>query len=230
LSADHRTMLTLSHASKRYPGGIEALRDVSLSVERGQLVLVEGDSGAGKSTLLKLLSAIELPSAGSVVIDGQNTRALGTRALALLRRQFGVIFQDHKLLFDRNAFDNVMLPLDIGGFERRDAQRRARAALDKVGLLHKEKALPVALSGGEQQRLCIARAIVHRPSVIIADEPTGNLDQTQAERVLDMLHSFNALGVTMVVSTHDRMARARLDGQRVRLQSGALSDAAPPIQ
>jgi len=223
-------MLTLSHASKRYPGGIEALRDVSLSVERGQLVLVEGDSGAGKSTLLKLLSAIELPSAGSVVIDGQNTRALGTRALALLRRQFGVIFQDHKLLFDRNAFDNVMLPLDIGGFERRDAQRRARAALDKVGLLHKEKALPVALSGGEQQRLCIARAIVHRPSVIIADEPTGNLDQTQAERVLDMLHSFNALGVTMVVSTHDRMARARLDGQRVRLQSGALSDAAPPIQ
>jgi len=223
-------MLSLSHASKRYPGGIEALRDVSLSIERGQLVLVEGDSGAGKSTLLKLLSAIELPSAGSVVIDGQNTRALGTRALALLRRQFGVIFQDHKLLFDRNAFENVMLPLDIGGFERRDAQRRARAALDKVGLLHKEKALPVALSGGEQQRLCIARAIVHRPSVIIADEPTGNLDQTQAERVLDMLHSFNALGVTMVVSTHDRMARARLDGQRVRLQSGALSEAASSIQ
>jgi len=194
-------MLNLSHASKRYPGGIEALHDVSLTIERGQLVLVEGDSGAGKSTLLKLLSAIELPSAGAVVIDGQNTRALGTRALALLRRQFGVIFQDHKLLFDRNAFENVMLPLDIGGFERREAQRRARAALDKVGLLHKEKALPVALSGGEQQRLCIARAIVHRPSVIVADEPTGNLDQTQAERVLDMLDSFNALGVTMVIAS-----------------------------
>ena len=219
-------MLNLSHASKRYPGGIEALRDVSLTIERGQLVLVEGDSGAGKSTLLKLLSAIELPSAGAVVIDGQNTRALGTRALALLRRQFGVIFQDHKLLFDRNAFENVMLPLDIGGFERREAQRRARAALDKVGLLHKEKALPVALSGGEQQRLCIARAIVHRPSVIVADEPTGNLDQTQAERVLDMLDSFNALGVTMVISTHDRMARERLDGQRVCLQSGALIEPA----
>ena len=219
-------MLNLSHASKRYPGGIEALHDVSLTIERGQLVLVEGDSGAGKSTLLKLLSAIELPSAGAVVIDGQNTRALGTRALALLRRQFGVIFQDHKLLFDRNAFENVMLPLDIGGFERREAQRRARAALDKVGLLHKEKALPVALSGGEQQRLCIARAIVHRPSVIVADEPTGNLDQTQAERVLDMLDSFNALGVTMVISTHDRMARERLDGQRVRLRSGALIEPA----
>ena len=223
-------MLNLSHASKRYPGGIEALRDVSLTIERGQLVLVEGDSGAGKSTLLKLLSAIELPSAGTVVVDGQNTRALGTRALALLRRQFGVIFQDHKLLFDRNAFENVMLPLDIGGFERRDAQRRARAALDKVGLLHKEKALPVALSGGEQQRLCIARAIVHRPSVIVADEPTGNLDQTQAERVLDMLDSFNVLGVTMVISTHDRMARERLDGQRVRLRSGALIEPAPPAR
>jgi cell division transport system ATP-binding protein len=223
-------MLNLSHASKRYPGGIEALRDVSLTIERGQLVLVEGDSGAGKSTLLKLLSAIELPSAGTVVVDGQNTRALGTRALALLRRQFGVIFQDHKLLFDRNAFENVMLPLDIGGFERREAQRRARAALDKVGLLHKEKALPVALSGGEQQRLCIARAIVHRPSVIVADEPTGNLDQTQAERVLDMLDSFNVLGVTMVISTHDRMARERLDGQRVRLRSGALIEPAPPAR
>lgn len=218
-------MLTLSHVSKRYPGGIEALRDVSLTVERGELVLVEGESGAGKSTLLKLISAIELPSAGSVLMDGQNTRALGSRALAALRRQFGVIFQDHKLLFDRNAFENVMLPLDIGGFERRDAHRRARAALDKVGLLHKEKALPVALSGGEQQRLCIARAIVHRPRVIVADEPTGNLDESQAQRVLDMLDSFNTLGVTMVVSTHDRLARERLEGRHVRLQAGALARA-----
>ena len=216
-------MLTLSHVSKRYPGGIEALRDVSLTVERGELVLVEGESGAGKSTLLKLLSAIELPSTGSVLVDGQNTRALGSRALAALRRQFGVIFQDHKLLFDRNAFENVMLALDIGGFERRDAQRRARAALDKVGLLHKEKALPVALSGGEQQRLCIARAIVHRPRVIVADEPTGNLDESQAQRILDMLDSFNTLGVTMVVSTHDRLARERLEGRHVRLQAGALA-------
>jgi len=217
-------MLTLSHVSRRYPGGIEALRDVSLQVERGQLVLVEGESGAGKSTLLRLLSAIELPSTGSVLIDGQNTRALGARALAALRRQFGVIFQDHKLLFDRNAFDNVMLPLEIGGFERREAQRRARAALDKVGLLRKEKALPVALSGGEQQRLCIARAIVHRPSVIVADEPTGNLDEVQAGRVLDMLESFNAVGVTTIVSTHDRIARERLAGRRVRLQAGQLAE------
>lgn len=216
-------MLTLSHVSKRYPGGIEALRDISLTVERGELVLVEGESGAGKSTLLKLISAIELPSSGSVLVDGQNTRALGSRALADLRRQFGVIFQDHKLLFDRNAFDNVMLPLDIGGFDRRDAQRRARAALDKVELLHKEKALPVALSGGEQQRLCIARAIVHRPRVIVADEPTGNLDESQAQRILDMLDSFNTLGVTMIVSTHDRLARERLDGRHVRLQAGALA-------
>lgn len=217
-------MLSLSHVSKRYPGGIEALRDVSLSIERGQMVLVEGDSGAGKSTLLRLLSAIELPSAGSVLVNGQNTRVLGARALALLRRQFGIIFQDHKLLFDRNAFANVMLPLDIGGFERRDAVRRARAALDKVGLLHKEKALPVALSGGEQQRLCIARAIVHRPSVIVADEPTGNLDETQASRVLDMLESFHAVGVTMVISTHDRVVRQRLaGGLRVRLETGALA-------
>jgi len=221
-------MLSLSHVSKRYPGGIEALREASLTIERGQLVLVEGESGAGKSTLLKLLCAIELPSGGSVLVDGQNTRALRPRALAALRRQFGVIFQDHKLLFDRSAFDNVMLPLDIGGFERREAQRRARAALDKVGLLHKEKALPVALSGGEQQRLCIARAIVHRPSVIVADEPTGNLDEAQALRVLDMLDSFNALGVTTIVSTHERMARERLAGRRVRLHAGVLSEAAQP--
>ncbi|MCC7546751.1 MAG: ATP-binding cassette domain-containing protein [Burkholderiales bacterium] len=222
-------MLTLSHVCKRYPGGIEALRDVSLAIERGQLVLVEGDSGAGKSTLLRLLGAIELPSSGSVLVDGQNTRALGRRALAALRRQFGVIFQDQKLLFDRSAFENVMLPLDIGGFERREAQRRARAALDKVGLLHKEKALPVALSGGEQQRLCIARAIVHRPRVIVADEPTGNLDETHAQRVLEMLDSFNALGVTMIVSTHDRMARERLDGRRIRLQAGTLSEASAAV-
>jgi cell division transport system ATP-binding protein len=162
-------MISFSRVTKRYPGGLEALRGVTLTIDAGEMVFVTGPSGAGKSTLLKLMAAIERPTAGSVVVSGQNVGALRPRLVPFLRRKLGLIFQDQKLLFDRSAFDNVMLPLAVTGFERREAARRVRAALDKVGLLPKEKVHPVRLSGGEQQRLAIARAIVHRPAILLAD-------------------------------------------------------------
>jgi len=222
-------LITFSSVHKRYPGGHEALKDVSFTIEPGELVVVRGASGAGKSTLLKLMCAIELPSSGSVVVSGQNTRALSGRALPFLRRKFGLIFQDHKLLFDRSAFANVMLPLEIAGFDRRDAARRARAALDKVGLLDKERALPVALSGGEQQRLCIARAIVHRPVAIVADEPTGNLDEAYATDIVALFRSFNQLGATVVIATHDRLVLQQLPGRRFFLDAGRLTSTSAAV-
>jgi cell division transport system ATP-binding protein len=222
-------LITFSNVHKRYPGGFEALQDVSFSIEPGDLVVVRGPSGAGKSTLLRLMCAIELPSSGSVVVSGQSTRSLRKRALPFLRRKFGMVFQDHKLLFDRSAFANVMLPLEVAGFDRRDAMRRARAALDKVGLLAKERALPVALSGGEQQRLCIARAIVHRPVVIVADEPTGNLDEAHAEEIVELFRSFNQVGATLVISTHDRLVLDGLPGRRLGLDGGRLLTESPAL-
>ena len=190
-------MIRFSAVAKRYPGGHEALRGVSLSVEAGEMVAVTGRSGAGKSTLLKLAAGIERASSGTVVVQGQNLGALGETALAILRRRIGFVFQDHKLLFDRNAFDNVALPLRIAGLAREEIGRRVRAALDKVGLLAREKALPVALSGGEQQRVCIARAIVHRPALLLADEPTGNLDAAYATEIGELFRSFNQVGATV---------------------------------
>lgn len=215
-------MITFSSVSKRYPGGHSALQDLTLSIEPGELVVVRGPSGAGKSTLLKLMCAIEMPSTGSVLVHGQNTRALGARALPFLRRRFGLVFQDHELLFDRSAFANVMLPLEIAGLDRREAARRARAALDKVGLLAKERVLPIALSGGEQQRLCIARAIVHRPAVIVADEPTGNLDEAAARDVIALFAAFHEVGATVVISSHDRMLMAQFASRQVVLEAGRL--------
>jgi cell division transport system ATP-binding protein len=218
-------MISFSSVYKRYPGGHEALKDVSFSIEPGELVVVRGASGAGKSTLLKLMCAIELPSSGSVVVSGQNTRALGERALPFLRRKFGLIFQDHKLLFDRSAFANVMLPLEIAGFDRRDAARRARAALDKVGLLQRERANPISLSGGEQQRLCIARAVVHRPAILLADEPTAHLDESYARDIVELFRAFNQVGVTTVIATHDRLAQERLQARTLALSQGRLASA-----
>ena len=174
-------MIQVSHVSKRYPGGYEALREVSLTVEAGEMVFITGHSGAGKSTLLKLLAVIERPTAGSVIINGQNVSKMKRAAIPFLRRNFGLIFQDHKLLFDRSVFDNVALPLVISGFPRREISRRVRAALDKVGLLGRERARPVTLSGGEQQRLCIARAVVHPPVILLSDETTGDLDTAYRE-------------------------------------------------
>jgi cell division transport system ATP-binding protein len=215
-------LISFTQVSKRYPGGQEALRGVSLSIEPGEMVAVTGHSGAGKSTLLKLMAAIELPSSGNVLVYGQNTRALRPAAVPYLRRKFGLVFQDHKLLFDRNVADNVLLPLQIAGFDAREARRRVRAALDKVGLLGKERVMPVALSGGEQQRLCIARAVVHRPAVLLADEPTGNLDEAAAADIVELFRSFNQVGVSLIVSTHDRAVQARLGGRTVTLSAGQL--------
>ena len=213
-------MISFSQVSKRYPGGLEALRSVSLTIERSEMVFITGPSGAGKSTVLKLMAAIERPTSGSVLVNNQNVGRLRAGAVPFLRRNFGLIFQDQKLLFDRSAFDNVMLPLAITGFERREAARRVRAALDKVGLLSKERANPVRLSGGEQQRLAIARAIVHRPAVLLADEPTGNLDAAYALEIGELFRSFNQVGVTVVIATHDESLAARLKPRRIALKEG----------
>lgn len=219
-------MISLSHVSKRYPGGREALHDIGFTIEAGELAFITGHSGAGKTTLLKLLVAIERPTEGSIVISGQNVGTLNPRAVPFLRRKFGLIFQDHKLLFDRNVFDNVALPLEIAGYGAKDAVRRVRAALDKVGLLKFEKARPITLSGGEQQRLCIARAIVHRPAILLADEPTGNLDADYAAEIGELFRSFNQVGVTVVVATHDQSLLAQLAPRVIALRNGALAEAA----
>ncbi|MCC2682785.1 cell division ATP-binding protein FtsE [Nitrosospira multiformis] len=196
-------MISFSEVSKRYPNGFEALRNVSFTVETGEMALIHGHSGAGKTTLLRLIAAIERSTTGSVIVNGQDVGRLNDAAVPFLRRNFGLVFQDQKLLFDRSVFENVLLPLQISGFESKAAVRRVRAALDKVGLLDKEKARPITLSGGEQQRLCIARAIVSRPSILIADEPTSNLDMEYAKDIMAIFKSFHQVGVTVLISTHD---------------------------
>lgn len=215
-------MIALSGVTKRYPGGREALTDATLAVTEGEMVFLLGHSGAGKSTVLKLIAGIERPSRGTVIVRGQNVGTLRPRAIPYLRRNFGLVFQDHKLLFDRNVFENVLLPLNILGYDRRDAARRARAALDKVGLLAFEKSMPVTMSGGEQQRLCIARAIVHRPSILLADEPTGNLDAAYAAEIGELFRSFNQVGATIVIATHDAQLVESLAPRLVTIASGRI--------
>ena len=215
-------MVSFSAVAKRYPGGEEALRGVTFSVEAAELVFITGRSGAGKSTLLKLIPAIERPSSGTVLVNGQNVAALKRAAIPYLRRNVGLIFQDQKLLHDRSVYDNVMLPLSFSAHPPKEAARRARAALDKVGLLAREKAHPVQLSGGEQQRVAIARAVVNRPSILLADEPTANLDAESARRVLDIFLEFNQVGVTVLIATHD-LELVRQYGKRVvTLDAGRL--------
>ncbi len=215
-------MITASAVSKRYPEGLEALRDVSFEITAGELVFFTGHSGAGKSTLFRLLAAIERPTAGSIVVGGQNLAALRRSAIPFLRRHFGLIFQDQKLLFDRTVLDNTLLPLAIVGLPYREALRRARAALDKVGLLEREKSHPIALSGGEQQRLAIARAVVNRPTILLADEPTANLDRETAADILDIFAAFHQVGVTVVIATHDPQWMAHLSPRILRLERGRL--------
>ncbi|MBI1395452.1 MAG: cell division ATP-binding protein FtsE [Betaproteobacteria bacterium] len=215
-------MIRLSSVSKRYAGGQEALRNVSIEISKGEFLLLTGHSGAGKSTLLKIMAAIERPSAGQIWVGGQNLAGLRAAAIPYLRRNLGLVFQDHKLLFDRSVYDNVALPLRITAFETRDISRRVRAALDRVGLLGRERANPVALSGGEQQRVCIARAIVHRPAIVLADEPTANLDDAYAREIVTLFQALHQVGVTLLVSTHSAAFFDDVSPRVVELQNGAL--------
>jgi len=216
-------LVSFSSVAKRYPGGQEALRSVTFSVDAGELAFVTGRSGAGKSTLLKLIAAIERPTSGSVIVNGQNVGALKRAAVPYLRRNIGLVFQDQKLLYDRSVFDNVILPLAFSGLPPRDAARRARAALDKVGLLAREKANPIQLSGGEQQRLAIARAVVNRPGILIGDEPTANLDAESAGLILDVFVGFNQVGVTVLIATHDQGLVGRYGRRVLRLEEGRIA-------
>jgi cell division transport system ATP-binding protein len=215
-------LIRIEDVTKRFPGGQEALRGLSLSVDRGEMVFVTGHSGAGKSTLLRLIALIERPTSGQVIVDGQNTRRVSRRRIPLYRRQIGMVFQDHRLLYDRPVFDNVALPLVIGGLGHREAARKVRAALDQVGLLHKEKQRPETLSSGEQQRVGIARAIVTRPKLLIADEPTGNLDPDLSLEVMRIFRRFNEVGVTLLIASHDLVLIDQLGCRRIALADGAL--------
>ncbi len=218
-------MITFDRVTKRYPGSHEALTDVSFTIEQGKMVYVTGHSGAGKSTLLKLMAAIERPTSGTVLINNQNVSKLKASTLPYIRRMFGLVFQDHKLLYDRNCYHNVALPLAINGITGHEAGKRIRAALDKVGLLDKEKAMPITLSGGEQQRLAIARAVVSRPSILIADEPTGNLDRNYAADILQLFNAFQQVGVTVIIATHDALGNADDQNKVLHLNHGRLVNA-----
>lgn len=206
-------MISFEHVSKRYPNGREALSEVSLRIEAGEFVFLTGRSGAGKSSVLKLIALLERPSRGVVTVNGQNTGTLPERRVPAFRRQIGVVFQDHKLLVDRPVHDNVALPLIVAGTPLKEIDKRVRAALDQVGLLGKERVLPSELSVGEQQRVGIARAVIAKPPLLIADEPTGNLDHGLALEVMRLFKRFQEVGVTIVVATHD-MQLVREFGQR----------------
>lgn len=208
---------------KRYPGGFEALRGVSFDVEAGEMLFLTGPSGAGKTTLLKLTAAVERASSGSVEVCGQDITRLPRSGIPYLRRNLGLVLQDQRLLLDRTVFDNVMLPLAVVGYPSKEAASRVRAALDKVGLLERERAKPAALSAGEQQRLSIARAVVGRPSLLIADEPTANVDAEYATQILDLFRSFNQVGVTVIVASHDPALVLRYASRVVGLKDGNIA-------
>ena len=216
-------IIQFDQVGKRYQATNDVLSQVSFTIKTGELVFVTGSSGAGKSTLLKLMAAIERPSSGTVLVNNQNVSQLRAAALPYLRRKFGLVFQDHKLLHDRNCFQNIALPLHINGLTGTEANKRIRAALDKVGLLGKEKAMPITLSGGEQQRLAIARAVVSRPSILIADEPTGNLDANYAVEIMKLFVAFQQVGVTVIVATHDGTAMSASHDKILHLEHGKLT-------
>ncbi|WP_370580545.1 cell division ATP-binding protein FtsE [Snodgrassella alvi] len=215
-------MIRFEQVSKTYPGGFTALKNLSFSISKGEMIFIAGHSGAGKSTILKLISGIVKPTKGKVWLNNQDLGRLNDNQLGYLRQHIGIVFQDHKLLFDRNVLQNVMLPLRITGYERKQAERRARIAIEKVGLGGRELADPITLSGGEQQRLCIARAVVHQPSLLIADEPSANLDRAYALDIMELFKTFHEAGTTIMVAAHDETLMADYGHRIIRLQEGRL--------
>ena len=216
-------MICFDNLSKRYPGGFEALKNVSFEMAAGEMAFLTGHSGAGKSTLLKMLMLMERPTSGNLLINGKNLNRLSNSQIPLYRRQVGVVFQNHQLLLDRSVFDNVALPLQVSGYPASEVGRRVRAALDGVGLLDKEQQKPMALSGGEQQRVGIARAVVHKPRILLADEPTGNLDPQLSTEIMALFRRFQSVGVTVLIATHDINLINRLDSRIIHLEDGRLS-------
>ncbi len=217
-------MIKFDSVSKRYPGGHEALLNLGFDLGAGEFAFLTGHSGAGKSTLLKLVMCMEKASGGQVIVNGKNLNRLSRRQLPYFRRDIGVVFQDHQLLFDRSVFDNVALPLLVAGYSNEDAARRVRAALDKVGLLKKENQNPIALSGGEQQRVGIARAVVNKPVLLLADEPTGNLDPELSAEIMDLFEQFNQVGTSVLIATHDLGLIDRNKHRVLTLEQGRLAD------
>jgi cell division transport system ATP-binding protein len=218
-------MIRFERVSKRYPNGREALRELSLQVSTGEMVFLTGRSGAGKSTVLKLIALLERPTRGQLVVNGENLGTLARRRVPAFRRGIGVVFQDHRLLLDRPVFDNVALPLIVSDASLKEMDKRVRAALDQVGLLGKERLLPLELSVGEQQRVGLARAIVSKPPLLIADEPTGNLDPALASEVMQLFRRFNEVGVTIVVATHDLHLVRETGGREIALDDGHIAGA-----
>lgn len=215
-------MIELRHVSKRYAQGYDALKNIDFRLDAGEMAFVTGHSGAGKSTLLKLITLIERPTRGMLTVNQRDLTKLPRWRIPFFRREIGVVFQDYKLLFDRTVFDNVALPLIVSGFDSRELGRRVRAALDKVGLLHKERVLPITLSGGEQQRVGIARAIVNKPPVLLADEPTGNLDAALSAEIMELFLDFNDHGVTVLIVSHDLQLVAHTGKRVLELRQGEL--------
>lgn len=217
-------MIRFNKASKRYPGGFQALENISFHLKKGEMSFLTGHSGAGKSTLLKLISAIEPPTGGQVLVNGYDLNKIRAGKIPYFRREIGIIFQDYKLLYDRTVFDNVALPLIVSGTSFRDVGSRVRAALGKVGLSGREKASPIVLSGGEQQRVSIARAIVHHPPLLLADEPTGNLDPDLARDIMNLFSEMNQLGMTTLIASHDWGLIGRMGKRILHLEEGRLQD------
>ena len=217
-------MICFDNLSKRYPGGFEALKNVSFELDAGEMAFLTGHSGAGKSTLLKMLMLMERPTSGNLLINGKNLNRLSNSQIPIYRRQVGVVFQNHQLLLDRTVFDNVALPLQVSGYPSSEIGRRVRAALDGVGLLEKEQQKPIALSGGEQQRVGIARAVVHKPRILLADEPTGNLDPELSSEIMALFRRFQNVGVTVLIATHDITLINRMQLRIMHLEEGELTD------
>ncbi|MGV3002911.1 cell division ATP-binding protein FtsE [Vibrio sp.] len=218
-------MIKFQQVSKVYRGGHQALQKVDFHIRRGEMAFLGGHSGAGKSTLLKLICAIERPSDGKIYFNDHDITRIASKDIPFLRRNIGIIFQDHKLLMDRTVFDNVALPMRIEGASENEIKRRVSAALDKIGMLDKAPCLPRQLSGGEQQRVGIARAVVNRPRLLLADEPTGNLDHDLSHQVLNLLEEFNRAGVSIIFATHDlELVNSRPQYRRFELNQGFLSE------